>query len=146
MNKSTSTSLICFICALFLTTATLAQNPEELAVRKVLQDQTAAWNKGDIEGYMQGYWNSDSLLFIGKNGPKYGFKSTLENYKKSYPDTAAMGKLNLEVLQMKRLSVQYFFVVGRWQLQRSIGNLDGSYTLLLKKIKKNWVIVADHSS
>jgi ketosteroid isomerase-like protein len=130
----------------FVSNVATAQNAEELAVKKVLAEQTAAWNKGDIEGYMTGYWNSDSLLFIGKSGPKYGYTATLENYKKSYPDTAAMGKLSMELLQIKRLSVQYFFVVGKWHLQRSIGNLDGSFTLLLKKVKKNWVIVADHSS
>jgi hypothetical protein len=95
---------------------------------------------------MNAYWESDSLLFIGKSGPKYGYKTTLENYQKNYPDTAAMGKLSFDIMQIKRLSVLYFFVVGKWHLQRSIGNLEGYYTVLLKKVKGKWVIVADHSS
>ncbi|MDB5192825.1 MAG: hypothetical protein JWQ96_2388 [Segetibacter sp.] len=146
MKNTLSKCITLITCAFILTTSASAQNIDEQAVRKILNDQTKAWNKGAIEGYMKGYWNSDSLLFIGKNGPKYGYHTTLENYRKGYPDTAAMGKLKLEVLQMNRLSKDYFFIVGRWHLQRTIGNLDGSFTLLVKKVNKKWVIVADHSS
>lgn len=123
-----------------------AQNRAETAIRQLLADQVKSWNNGDIEGYMKGYWNSDSLVFIGKNGPKYGYKSTLANYKKSYPDTSAMGKLSLEVVQLKKLSFEYYFVIGRWRLKRTIGDIDGSFTLLIKKIKDNWLIISDHSS
>jgi ketosteroid isomerase-like protein len=123
-----------------------AQNKDELAIKALLNEQTKAWNNGDLESFMKGYWESDSLLFIGKSGAKYGYKTTLENYKKGYPDTAAMGKLRFDILQIKRLSVIYFFVVGKWHLQRTIGDLEGHYTLLIKKVKNKWVIVADHSS
>jgi ketosteroid isomerase-like protein len=123
-----------------------AQSKDEAAVRQLLAEQTAAWNRGDIKGFMNGYWESDSLMFIGKSGVTYGWQQTLENYKRGYPDTAAMGKLNFELLQVKRLSVQYFFVVGKWQLTRSIGNVGGHFNLLLRKIKKRWVVIADHSS
>lgn len=95
---------------------------------------------------MQGYWKSDSLKFIGKSGITYGWRATLENYKKSYPDTAAMGKLKFDLLEVKRLSVMYFFVIGKWHLARTDGDLKGYFTLLFKKIKGTWVIVADHSS
>ncbi len=95
---------------------------------------------------MKTYWNNDSLLFIGKSGPKYGYETTLQNYKRSYPDTAAMGKLHFDLKQMKQLSKQYYFVVGKWHLERTIGNAEGYFTLLLKKIKGRWQIVADHSS
>jgi ketosteroid isomerase-like protein len=123
-----------------------AQNKEEAAVRQLLADQAAAWNRGDIKGFMNGYWESDSLMFIGKSGITYGWQQTLENYKRGYPDTAAMGKLHFELLQVKRLSVQYFYVVGKWQLTRSMGNVGGHFNLLLRKIKKKWVVIADHSS
>jgi ketosteroid isomerase-like protein len=119
---------------------------EEAAVRTLLQEQTEAWNRGDLEGFMKGYWENDSLMFIGKSGVTYGWQNTLENYKKGYPDTAAMGKLSFTLITVKRLSVQYFFVVGKWHLQRSIGDLQGHYNLLLRKIKGRWVIVTDHSS
>lgn len=122
-----------------------AQNGDETAIRKILEEQTIAWNNGSIEDFMKGYWQNDSLMFVGKNGVKYGYSSTLDNYKKSYPDTAARGKLYFDILQVKRLSKEYYYVTGRWQLIRSIGNLEGYFTLLFKKIKNNWVIIADHS-
>lgn len=124
----------------------MAQSVDEKEVRRGLQLQTDAWNDGNIEEFMQMYWQSDSLLFIGKSGPKYGFATTLKNYKKNYPDTAAMGKLRFNLMQVKRLSAKYYFVVGQWHLQRSIGNAGGYFTLLLQRIKNKWVIINDHSS
>ena len=119
---------------------------DEIAIRQLLDDQTQAWNRGDIESFMKTYWESDSLMFIGKSGITYGWKNTLNNYKNNYPDTTAMGKLSFNILGVNRLSFQYFHVIGKWHLQRSIGNLSGHYTLLLKKIKGRWVIIVDHSS
>jgi ketosteroid isomerase-like protein len=123
-----------------------AQTTDEKYIRQLLSDQTKAWNSGDLESFMKGYWNSDSLLFIGKSGPKYGYQTTLDNYRKGYPDTASMGKLHFDILQTKRLSVMYYFVVGKFHLQRTIGDLEGHFTLLFKKLKGKWMIVADHSS
>ena len=123
-----------------------AQSKDELSIRTILAAQTSEWNKGNLESFMKGYWESDSLTFIGKSGITYGWKKTLDNYKKGYPDTAVMGKLNFELVTVKRLSKDYFFVVGKWHLTRSIGNIGGAYTLLFRKIKNQWVIVTDHSS
>lgn len=123
-----------------------AQDKNADAIKLMLENQTKEWNKGNIAKFMIGYWESDSLLFIGKNGPKYGYKTTLENYKKGYPDTASMGKLTSTILSIKQLSPSYYFVVGKWHLTRSIGNIEGHYTLLVQKIKGKWVVVADHSS
>ncbi len=119
---------------------------DETAIRAALEEQRLAWNTGDLERFMGTYWQSDSLMFIGKSGVTYGWQHTLENYKKGYPDTAAMGKLDFNILEVKRLSAIYFFVVGKWYLTRSIGNVGGHFTLLLRKVKNKWVIVADHSS
>jgi ketosteroid isomerase-like protein len=118
----------------------------EVTIRKAMDEQLAAWNAGDINRFMGTYWQSDSLMFIGKSGITYGWQKTMDNYKKGYPDTAAMGKLDFDIVAIKRLSVLYFFVVGKWHLTRSIGNVQGHFTLLFKKIKNKWVIVADHSS
>lgn len=123
-----------------------AQSKDEISIRTILKEQTIAWNNGDREIFMKGYWQSDSLMFIGKSGITYGWQKTLDNYKKRYPDTASMGKLNFDLLTIKRLSANYFFVVGNWHLARSIGDIGGTFTLLFRKIKKIWVIVADHSS
>jgi len=119
---------------------------DEQAIRGVLATQAAAWNKGSIDEYMHGYWNDDSLVFVGENGPTYGYQQTLERYKKSYSDTAKMGKLSFDILQIRRLSSDYYFVLGKWALARSIGDVGGSFTLLFRRIKGKWRIVADHSS
>jgi ketosteroid isomerase-like protein len=132
-----------FVC----TCSTLhAQNKDEQAIRRLLASQNEQWNKGNIEAFMKGYWESDSLLFVGKNGPTYGYRTTLENYRKSYPDTAAMGKLHFDILKTEPLAPDCYFVLGKWMLKRSIGNVQGHFTLLFKKKKGQWVIVADHSS
>ena len=123
-----------------------AQSKNELAIRKVLSTQTDAWNRGDIENFMIGSWENDSLMFIGKSGVTYGWTNTLNNYKKSYPDTTAMGKLSFNIITVKQLSKVYYQVVGKWMLKRSIGDLSGHFTLLFQKINNHWVIIADHSS
>ena len=136
-----------FLLAIVLfASSTIGQSKDEIAVRNVLNQQTTAWNGGSIDNFMQGYWQSDSLMFIGKSGVTYGWQKTLDNYKKNYPDAAAMGKLGFTILQIKRLSVMYFFVVGKWHLARSIGDAGGCFTLIFKKIKNNWLIISDHSS
>ena len=129
-----------------LTIQSFAQPKNELAIRNILATQTAAWNRGEIDNFMKGYWENDSLMFIGKSGVTYGWTNTLNNYKKGYPDTAAMGKLVFTLIQVKKLSGKYYHVTGKWLLKRSIGDVGGHYTLLFKKINGRWVIVSDHSS
>ena len=137
---------IFFIIFLLITGSLSAQSKNETAIRKILAEQTAAWNRGDIKKFMTGYWENDSLMFIGKSGVTYGWTNTLNNYKKSYPDTTAMGKLSFNIISVKHLSQKYYHVVGKWFLKRSIGDLSGHYTLLFQKVNGNWVIIADHSS
>ncbi len=135
-------------CAFFLlaTTHLFAQSKSESAIRKILDEQTAAWNRGDIDNFMKGYWENDSLMFIGKSGVTYGWVNTLNNYKKGYPDTASMGKLIFTLIQVKKLSKEYYHITGKWFLKRSIGDVGGHYTLLFRKINGRWVIISDHSS
>ena len=134
------------ILTLLVCTSVSAQSKVEQTIRSLLEEQRLAWNAGNLETFMGTYWQNDSLMFIGKSGITYGWQNTLNNYKKGYPDTAAMGKLKFDILEVKRLSVMYFFVVGKWHLTRSIGDVGGHFTLLFKKVKNKWVIVADHSS
>jgi ketosteroid isomerase-like protein len=131
---------------ILISVSSSAQSTDEQMIKDAMNEQLIAWNAGDIDRFMETYWHNDSLMFIGKNGPTYGWEKTKANYKKGYPDTAAMGKLNFEIINMKRLSVMYYSVVGKWHLKRSIGDVGGAFTLLFKKIKKKWVIVQDHSS
>ena len=137
---------ISLLPALFFSMVAFSQSSDEVTIRKVLDNQVKAWNKGDIEGFMQGYWKNDSLMFIGKKGINWGWQTTLENYKKNYPDTTAMGKLSFDIILVKKLSPEYYYIVGKWMLSRSIGDLSGHYNLLFKKINGTWLIVADHSS
>ena len=122
-----------------------AQSKDEINIREILEGQTNAWNQGNIEKFMQGYWKNDSLMFIGKTGINWGWQKTLENYKRGYPDTTATGKLSFNIILVKKLSSEYYYVVGQWMLARSIGNLSGYYNLLFKKINGRWFIIADHS-
>lgn len=137
--------LIVFILCL-VSVAVSGQLRSEKAVLKVLDDQNTAWNRGDIDAFMKGYWENDSLIFVGKSGVTYGWTNTLNNYKKGYPDTAAMGKLIFTNIKIQKLSKKYYFIVGKWYLKRSIGDVSGHYNLLMKKINGRWVIIADHSS
>ncbi|WP_295767761.1 nuclear transport factor 2 family protein [uncultured Mucilaginibacter sp.] len=116
------------------------------AIINVLETQRQAWNKGDLESFMKSYWKSDSLLFVGKSGPKYGWQTTLDNYRKGYPSKAAMGYLTFNILKVELLSANHAFVLGGWHLKRANDNPEGYFTLWLRKIKGEWKVVADHSS
>jgi ketosteroid isomerase-like protein len=139
-------SLLVILIGLLSSFVVSAQAKDELAIQEVMNKQVNAWNHGDIDGFMTTYWKNDSLLFVGSKGPIYGWLTTLESYRKSYPDTVAMGKLNFEILRIQFLSYNYSFVLGKWHLTRSVGDTGGYFTLLFRKIKKQWVIVADHTS
>ena len=140
--KQTSLSLLLLLCTL----TAPAQNQDVQQINHMLAAQVTEWNKGNIEGYMHGYWQSDSLLFIGSKGPRYGYDVTLKRYKEAYPDAAHMGRLTSTIASIQQLSSDYYFVVGHWALKRAAGDVEGSYTLLLRKIMGQWVIVCDHSS
>jgi ketosteroid isomerase-like protein len=134
------------VALLFSSTIASAQPADEKAIRNLLATQSAAWNRGDIDSFMKGYWENDSLMFIGSSGITYGWTNTLNKYKKGYPDTVTMGKLTFTLLHLKKLSGEYYQVIGKWFLKRSVGDVGGHFTLLFRKIKGQWVIVSDHSS
>jgi ketosteroid isomerase-like protein len=134
------------LLALFFSLVAFSQSGDARSIRKVLDDQVKAWNNGDIETFMQGYWKNDSLMFIGKSGINWGWQQTLENYKKRYPDKTAMGKLSFDIILIKELCPEYYYVVGKWMLKRTIGDLSGHYNLLFRNMKGRWLIIADHSS
>ena len=114
-------------------------------ILKVMNQQEADWNNGNINAFMQGYWQSDSLVFIGKNGIKYGWKTTLTNYQKSYPDKTSMGKLAFNIIKLE-VNGETAYMLGKWSLTRANDNPNGYFTLYWKKIDSQWVIVIDHTS
>ena len=111
-----------------------------------MKKQEMAWNNFDLEGFMKHYWNNDSLMFIGSKGITYGWKQTLSNYKKSYPDKEAMGVLTFVNYNVEQLSPTSVYVIGHWQIKKKDKEVGGHYTLLWRKIKGEWVIVSDHTS
>ena len=116
-------------------------------IRQVLTTQTAAWNRGDIPGFMAGYWKSDSLVFIGRKGPTYGWQPTLANYQKNYPTAAAMGHLDFSGLRVTPLAADAAQVEGHWHLARpTAGDVQGYFLLVLRQVGGHWVIVADHTN
>jgi ketosteroid isomerase-like protein len=117
------------------------------AILLILKQQTVDWNGGRTERFMNGYWRSDSLTFVGKTGITYGYKATLANYKKRYPSRAAMGTLKFDILQIDFPAPNIAYVIGAYHLTRpQIGNANGHFTLLWRKIKGQWLIISDHSS
>lgn len=137
---------LCYLVLMLCMQNAVAQTKDAQKILEILENQEKAWNNGNINQFMHGYWENDSLVFVGKNGLTYGFKNTLANYKKNYPNKAQMGQLKFTILSMKALGKTFYSIIGKWELTRTVGNLNGHYTLLLKKINSEWKIISDHSS
>ncbi|RNC87708.1 MAG: nuclear transport factor 2 family protein [Winogradskyella sp.] len=120
-------------------------NDAKSAILKVMRDQEIAWNNGDLEGFMQGYWKSDSLKFYGRNGLTKGWQNTLDNYKRGYPSKAQTGTLNFVIKDISQIEGTNYWVMGEYHLKREIGDADGVFIIVFKKINGEWKIVADMS-
>jgi beta-aspartyl-peptidase (threonine type) len=122
--------------------------PNDLgAVRKVLDDQTAAWNKGDLEAFMAGYWKSDALSFYSGKNKTAGWQATLDRYRKKYQgEGKEMGKLSFEELSVEFLGTDHALVRGRFRLQLQKDTPTGIFTLILRKLPEGWRIIHDHTS
>lgn len=137
-----------FSLTLLSTQIIFSQNNDFNKIKELMTTQSEAWNRGDIDGFMTTYWKSEKLQFIGSKGITYGWKNTLDRYKKSYPSKETMGFLTFDIINLDKRSRKVISVVGKWHLKRDadLGNLKGHFLLILKKIKGKWLIVADHSS
>lgn len=130
----------------FFSCAPPAEQADLSAVRKVLEDQVAAWNDGSVEEYMKGYWASDSTTFVSGGSVHKGYDALLERYKKSYPDKAAMGALTFEELNIRSLSASTALATGVWRLKREKDEPWGRFTLIVEKKGAGWRVVYDHTS
>ncbi len=145
-----------FFCILFMammTVSTFAQSKDEKtksAIQKVMQEQTAAWNAGNIEEFMQGYWNSPEMKFVSGDNVARGWQAALDRYKKSYDSKAKMGVLTFSDLEITVLSKDAAVVLGNWKLDREVGgvkdNPHGKFTLVFRKFKNGWKVIHDHTS
>ena len=118
----------------------------ETAIRTVLNEQRDAWNRGSIEGYMDGYDRSTETVFISGDSLTRGWQTVLDRYKKNYDSREKMGTLSFSEVEIKVLSKDAAIVFGRWQLQRAPDNPHGRFTLLFRRTKAGWKIVHDHTS
>ena len=119
---------------------------ESKAIRKVMADQAVAWNRGDIDGFMTGYWKSEKLTFLSGTDVTRGWQPTLDRYKKSYDSRAKMGVLTFSDLEITILAKDAAIVLGSWSLERDKDNPHGKFTLIFRKFKDGWRIVMDHTS
>ncbi|MFC0603097.1 YybH family protein [Winogradskyella pulchriflava] len=118
---------------------------DKAAILKIMNDQEKAWNNHDLEGFMQGYWKSDSLKFYGSNGLTKGWQNTLNNYKKGYPTKAESGTLKFVINDVSKIEGDNYWVMGEYHLKRAVGDANGVFIIIFKKIHGEWKIVADMS-
>lgn len=123
-----------------------ALHEKKKAIIAVLQKQQEDWNRGDLKGFMNGYWNSDTLRLVTIRGVNYGWEKMLTNYQKTFPDSASMGKLDYDVIHVELICETDVLVTGKWLLNMNKKFKGGYFTFLFRKLKGKWVIVADHTS
>jgi hypothetical protein len=126
----------------------LSESSIKITIDSIMQAQIICWNEGDILCFMEAYWKSDSLMFVGKSGINYGWQKTLDNYLKSYSSKDEMGILHFNNEVMILIDKTTFQVIGKWHLKRTevLGDLQGYYSLIWQIKNGKWVIISDHSS
>ena len=121
------------------------QEEDKTALLEILSAQEKTWSNHDIDGFMEGYWKNDSLKFYGASGLTYGWDKTLANYKKRYPTKDYTGTLNFKINDISKINDGAYFVMGEYHLTRKVGNADGVFMIIFRKINGEWKIVADTS-
>lgn len=129
-----------------VTTASAAPQSAEPAIRAVLDEQAAAWNRGDVAGYMQGYWKSEQMTFSGASGVTRGWQAVFDRYRTRYPDRKAMGQLAFSEIEITMLGPDAAMVLGRWQLERETDRPGGVFTLVARRLPEGWRVIHDHTS
>ena len=126
--------------------ATSSAASDESQIRAVLDAQVAAWNRGDVDSFMHGYWKSPSTLFVGANGVTRGWQAVLDRYHRTYPSRAAMGHLKFSKLEVQQDCPRSALVIGQYHLQREHDSPSGVFTLSFRKFPDGWRIVVDHTT
>jgi len=144
--KKTVLLILPLLFLLIFSSCSMNNATEIDAIKQVLTTQQIYWNNGDIEGFMLGYWNSEKFEFSSENGTTYGWESTLERYKESYPTKESMGELSFEILDVKLTSDTTAVLDGEWELIRKNDNPKGSFILKFQKIENNWLIIRDYTT
>ncbi|MGA9271465.1 MAG: nuclear transport factor 2 family protein [Lutimonas sp.] len=137
--------LILLLVPLFSFGQESQRTPEEQEILAVIEKQRQDWNNFDLEGFMEGYWKSEELRFYGSNGVTSGWKSTLERYKKAYPTKDHTGLLKFVINEISMIEKNSYYVMGEFYLERSVGDTNGIFMILFRKIDGEWKIIADTS-
>ena len=116
------------------------------AISKVVDAQQSAWNRGDVEAFLEGYWHSPDLTFSGSGGIARGWDGVLARYQKNYPDRATMGQLDFSDLEFHFLGKDAALVLGHWHLARAQGDIGGVFSLVWQRFPEGWRIIHDHTS
>jgi uncharacterized protein (TIGR02246 family) len=128
------------------TKAAEAREAGKAAISAVLNAQQAAWNRGDVDAFLVGYWHSPELTFSGSGGVSRGWDGVMARYKKNYPDRAAMGQLDFSELEFRFLGPDAALVLGHWHLKRDKGDIGGVFSLVWQRFSEGWKIIHDHTS
>jgi len=123
-----------------------ARTEDRARITAVLTAQQAAWNRGDVDSFIVGYWESPELTFSGSGGVARGFDGVRARYKKNYPDKAAMGELAFSDLEFHFLGQDAALVLGKWRLKRENGDVGGVFSLVWQRFPDGWKIIHDHTS
>lgn len=138
--------LFIFFCLIATITAvSQTEAADKEAILSVLKMHQDAWNQNDIEGFMQGYWKSDSLKFYGSKGVTNGWQKTLDNYKKGYPSKEYTGNLSFTIEAITKIEENSYYIMGQFHLVRDAGNANGVFLIIFRKIEGEWKIIADLS-
>jgi ketosteroid isomerase-like protein len=128
------------------TKAAEAREADKAAITAVLNAQQSAWNRGDVDAFLVGYWHSPELTFSGSSGVSRGWDGVLTRYKRSYPDRATMGQLDFSELEFRFLGPDAALVLGRWHLKRDKGDIGGVFSLVWQRFPEGWKVIHDHTS
>lgn len=123
----------------------VSEETEKQEILSVMKAQEKTWSNHDLEGFMQGYWKSDSLKFYGRNGITFGWQKTLDNYKKGYPTKEHSGTLTFKINDISKIIDGAYSVMGEYHLKRNVGDANGVFMIIFKKIQGEWKIIADTS-
>jgi uncharacterized protein (TIGR02246 family) len=138
--------LLTLVCLPKLSAQRGAAPADQAAIRKVLDAQQTAWNQGNVDAFLEGYWHSPNLTFSGSGGIARGWDGVLARYKKNYPDRAAMGQLDFSALEFRLLGKDAALVLGHWHLARAQGDIGGVFSLVWQRFPEGWRIIHDHTS
>ena len=137
--------LFLFYILITFSTYSQTETQDKTEIKAVMKAQELAWSQNDLEGFMQGYWKSDSLKFYGSSGLTKGWQQTLENYKKGYPTKEHSGSLTFKINDISKIEGNSYWVMGEYFLKRTVGDANGVFIIIFKKINDEWKIVADMS-